>query len=395
MPGWHERTVEAQRAGRLQLVGVIQEQHPDRCRLFMQWKRMDWPVMVDALNLGGIDVVPVAYAIDEQGAVRFVNPSEADFQAFVQSPGTRAAQPPPVVAGPPDLGRLRDLTRAGGAAAWRAYGDALFLWGGDGRLDQVVQAYERAAQAEPDAGATQFRLGSVYRRRDDSNSRRPGDFQRAAAHWARALDLDPNQYIWRRRLQQYGPRLHKPYPFYDWVDEARREIRVRGEEPAPLAVEPGGAEIAAPAERFEAGARESKEPDPDGRIRRDPGRLVEIEAAAVPPSVKAGGVVRVHLVFRLNPAVDAHWNNEGGPLRTWVEPPPGWSADRREREAPSPRETVSAETREIGVELRAPDLAPPGRARIRAYALYYVCEGATGVCLYRRQDVSLSVEMRP
>jgi hypothetical protein len=376
-------------------VGIIQEQHPDRCRLFMQWKRMDWPVMVDALNLGGIDVVPVAYAIDEQGTVRFVNPSEADFQAFLQSPATKAAPPPPASAGPLDLGRLRDLTRGGGAAAWRAYGDALFLWGGDGQLDEVVQAYERAAQAEPDAGATQFRLGSAYRRRDDSNSPRPGDFQRAAERWARALELDPNQYIWRRRLQQYGPRLDKPYPFYDWVDEARREIVARGEEPAPLAVEPGGAEIAAPTERFEARGPEGKEPDPDGRIRRDPGRLVEIEVAAVPPAVKAGGVTRVHLVFRLNPAVDAHWNNEGGPLRAWAEPPPGWTADRREREAPSPRDMVSTETREIDFELRASELAPPGGSRVRAYALYYVCEGATGVCLYRRQDVSLPVEMRP
>ena len=26
------------------MVGIIQEQHPDRARLFMQWKEMGWPI---------------------------------------------------------------------------------------------------------------------------------------------------------------------------------------------------------------------------------------------------------------------------------------------------------------------------------------------------------------
>ena len=43
-------------------------------------------------------------------------------------------------------------------------------------------------------------------------------------------------------MQQYGPRLDKPYPFYDWVETAREEIRARGETPSPLRVEPAGAE---------------------------------------------------------------------------------------------------------------------------------------------------------
>ena len=28
----------------VQLVGLIQEQHPERCALFMQWKQMDFPI---------------------------------------------------------------------------------------------------------------------------------------------------------------------------------------------------------------------------------------------------------------------------------------------------------------------------------------------------------------
>ena len=31
---------------------------------------------------------------------------------------------------------------------------------------------------------------------------------------------------------------------------------------------------------------------------------------------------------------------------------------------------------------------------VPAYALYYVCEDIDGTCLYRRQDVSLEVELK-
>lgn len=58
--------------------------------------------------------------------------------------------------------------------------------------------------------ATEFRLGVAYRARYDSLLRQPGDFRKAVEHWERALALDANQYIWRRRIQQYGPRFDKP-----------------------------------------------------------------------------------------------------------------------------------------------------------------------------------------
>lgn len=48
MPGWHQATEELQDDGSVQMVGVIQEQHPDRARLFMQWKEMGWPMLVDS-----------------------------------------------------------------------------------------------------------------------------------------------------------------------------------------------------------------------------------------------------------------------------------------------------------------------------------------------------------
>ena len=63
MPGWHEATKQLQQDGKVQMVGIIQEQHPDRCRLFMQWKQMDWPILVDSLDLLGVSGVPLTVAI--------------------------------------------------------------------------------------------------------------------------------------------------------------------------------------------------------------------------------------------------------------------------------------------------------------------------------------------
>ena len=61
---------------------------------------------------------------------------------------------------------------------------------------------------------------------------------------------------------------------------------------------------------------------------------------------------------------------------------------------PIPPEPVTQETRTLEVELRAPEGIRAGRVTFPAYALYYVCEDVNGVCMYRRQDVELSVEIR-
>jgi hypothetical protein len=62
------------------MVGIIQEQHPDRARLFMQWKKLGWPILVDSYNLLGVRVVPITLAIDEHGVIREVNPPRGDVE---------------------------------------------------------------------------------------------------------------------------------------------------------------------------------------------------------------------------------------------------------------------------------------------------------------------------
>ena len=65
MPGWHEATRELRADGRVAMVGIVQEQHPDRARLFMQWKQMDWPLLVDALDRLDVTLVPLTLGGEE------------------------------------------------------------------------------------------------------------------------------------------------------------------------------------------------------------------------------------------------------------------------------------------------------------------------------------------
>ncbi|MEE9217566.1 MAG: hypothetical protein V3U98_00710 [Acidobacteriota bacterium] len=402
VPGWHEKTRKWQQEGRLQVLGIIEEQHPERARLFMQWKRMDWPILVDSLNLLRVPYVPITLAIDEHGVIRLdelgleeVDRLEKEFlDRTFELPAGAPPGSAPAFGGTvrPDLGALgRAASRLQSAAAWREHARALVLWGGTERHDEAIEAYHEAVRLEPGDDATRFRLGVAYRMRHDSERRQSHDFQSAVNAWSEALEIDPNNYIWRRRIQQYGPRLDKPYSFYDWVSEAREEIEARGETPVPLRVEPGGAELAYPAERFASEQGPSEAPDPQGHILRDKKGFIQVETVLVPPAIAPGGSARVHVIFRPNADVKAHWNNEVEDLVFWVDPPAGWRTDRRWLTVPRPQQVVSTETRRVEFELQVPADAAPGTVELSGYALYYVCEDVKGTCLYRRQDLSLQI----
>ncbi len=378
------------------MVGIIQEQHPDRARLFMQWKKMNWPLMVDSLGLLGVAVVPITVAIDEHGIVRGVGlrrSEAASFaRTFVETEFPPPDDAPPVPAARPDIDGLRPPPATRDPAAWRRFGDALIVWEREKGVEEAIAAYRTARRLDPEDGVTRFHLGVAYRMRYDSDRREPGDFQNAVNGWSQALTIDPNNYIWRRRIQQYGPRLDKPYPFYDWVPLARGEIAARGGEPRPLVVEPEGAEFAGRETSFTPDGQ-TGEPDPAGKILRDKGHLVDAETIVVPPTRDSGMAARVHLVFRPLASAAAHWNNEADDLMVWVDPPAGWQIDRRRLTVPNPRQVLSEETRRVEFELKRLNGAPPagGPARGMAYALYYVCEGIDGTCLYRRQDIDLVI----
>jgi hypothetical protein len=380
------------------MVGIIQEQHPDRAGLFMQWKEMGWPLLVDSYDLLEVPYVPITLAIDEQGVIRSILPPlqkvgelGEEFLSQTYAGGAVAPARPEV----PDLAMLEQGARSSGTAdAWRSFGNAVAVWGGTGRVGTAIEAFREVVRLEPEDGMAHFRLGVAYRMRYDSDGRQANDFQNAVHHWGSALEIDPNQYIWRRRIQQYGPRLDKPYPFYDWVHDAREEIRARGDEPVALIVEPRGSEFARPARTFAAAADETAEPDPMGRVLRDQGEFIQVEAVTVPAVLSPGGASRIHLTFQ--PIVDlkAHWNNEAEDMVLWVDPPTGWDVERRMFTYPVPEVSVSQEARVLEIEVRAGESVHEGPVRVPAYALYYVCEDVHGVCMYRRQDVELEVTVK-
>ncbi len=375
------------------MLGIVQEQHPDRARLFAQWKGLDWPILADPLNLLEVPYVPITLLIDEHGIIRGVNPplsSASSLAADFVDPTYPAPDVLPDPVGLPDLVALKARAEPGGTHAWRDYGDAVLLWGGPEAVDLGIRAYMTSLVHDTENTWSHFRLGVGYRMRFDSDDRRDRDFHKAVRHWSLALDQDVNNYIYRRRIQQYGPRLDKPYPFYDWVPQAREEILSRGEIPVKLPVEPMGAEFAARAGAFETPV-DAVEPDPDGKINRDEA-LIAPEITVVPPRITPGGSVRVHVALRPQESLKAHWNNEADPTELWVRVGSGWEASERRLDAPMPDCPLTIETRHFEFELSCPADAEPGQmARVPAYALYYVCEDITGICLYRRLDLNIDI----
>jgi hypothetical protein len=381
--------------GRLVLLGVTQEQHADRCRLFAQWQDFEFPILHDPINVLRSEAVPILTAIDEHGIVRDLQPRLETFEAefLDRSFPARNTEAEGVPPRPPDFDALRRFARSAQTAdAWRDLGDALVLWGGIGRINEAIDAYSLALARRPDDANGLFRLGVCHRMRFESAHRLPGDFQAAVDAWGQALDREPNQYIWRRRVEQYGPRLAKPYPFYDWVDQAIEELAARGETPVPLAVMPTGAEIAQPAREFEVLDAVGQSPDPRGRIVRDRDELIEAEVAVVPAKVHAGETARVHVTFLPSAARKAHWNNESTPLRIWIDPPAGWRVSGQLITAPQGDRPETNEVRRLDFEVEVPPSAT-GPTRIPAFALYNVCEDLGGVCLFLRQDLVIEVNV--
>ena len=341
--------------------------------------------------------VPIEVAIDEHGIVRSLRPNLKTFEeefldkAFVPD----GVEPEPSrkrrKATRPDLVALRRRAeKSHSSEAWRGLGDALVLWGGLARINDAINAYTQALYVKPGDGDAHFRLGVCYRIRYESQQRMPTDFQTAVNHWTQSRALEPNQYIWRRRIEQYGPRLTKPYPFYDWVETASRDIRARGDRPVELRVLLTGSEIASPGRSFDTVERNAKPPDPQDRILRDTQSLILTEVTVVPPHVKPGGTVRVHVTLRPNSERKAHWNNEAEPLKLWIDLPPGWKAQPQLLIAPQGNQPETSEPRHLEFEVRAAADAS-GISKLAAYALYYVCEDVGGTCRFLRQNIPIAV----
>jgi len=233
--------------GKLAVVAVSQEQQSDRCRLFAIWQQLDFPILHDPINLLGARGVPIIIAIDEYGIVRSSRPNmrdlERDFLAMHFEPpeptvpaGASGDEPegseqpaPGASTTRPDFKKLkREAESTNTAQAWRTYADLLVIYEGTLALDQAITAYANATRLDHKDAKSLFRLGVCYRMRHESKARQVGDAQKAMQYWRQASKLEPSQYIWRRRIQQYSAPSQRPYLFYDWMPRARQEIKAIG-----------------------------------------------------------------------------------------------------------------------------------------------------------------------
>lgn len=357
MPVWHAKTAPLAEQDQLRVLGIVEEQHPVRAQLFMQWQQMKWPLLVDAFNLLDVGVVPVTLLIDEAGIVRRVGANLAELEAFLTAqeyPAARAAHTERVV---PEAIR----------AIWNS-----------GPSRKTLSQLIAAATTNQDEGRSRFRLGVAQRMMFDSPKNQPDDFARAVSSWQTALASNPNQYIWRRRIQQYGPRLDKPYPFYDWVDTAQREIVARGEAPVTLNVPLSGAEMARPERDFIAVGH----PPGDERVTQDTHRIVTVTPVVV--SATAGGAqhtTRVHLVLR--PNATTQWNDEAGP--TVFVPSSGTRTQCGAVKVTDHNQhrVIEFETHTLEVQNEPPTCS--------GTVYYHVCTGEEQQCIYLRQEVDFTL----
>lgn len=396
---WQEAAQPLIDAGTLTAIGVVQEQHPDRARLYTQWRKLSWPILVDSLNLLGLKVVPVPVLVSEAGRVvglaqgRTVADARRVLEQFVaaEAEGTRWPEP----AEPADLDTLRRHTPAD-AKGWDLRGAAEFVFGdGTRSVDAAAEAFAKARAMAPSVSRFQFRYGVAMRRRADAPAHDPGDGQAAVAAWQRALDLDPAQYIWRRRIQQYGPRLDKPYDFYFWVEQARREITARGETPHTLRAEPRGSELAPPVQGAAGTPPSLLDPDPQAKLPADTASLIHIEHLVTPARVQPGKRVRIRVTFRPRPTDPPWWNNRAEGLQLAVKTPKGWELEEGTFEFAAPEAEESREVRVLEFEATVPHAATAGTATLPAYACYDVCEDTAGVCIRLRQSFEISVTIDP
>lgn len=383
MPGWHAETKDLVASGKLQVAGLLQEQHADRALLFHQWKGMDFPLMVDSYNELGVKVVPIHVLLDAQGRVVAVNPKAQALRQYLASTEANEVTAEPVPSPTPVDPKASWLS----PEQHLAVGTTRLIYGAS--EDDAIAHLRIATKHNSTAARAWFRLGVALRHRFEDGGKSI-DFAAAVEAWSTALALDPNHYIWRRRIQQYGPRLDKPYPFYDWVPQARNEIEARGEAPFTLRVEPLGAEMTAPLPRGAAASAQASEgpvpsfPDAERKITLDDG-LIRSEVIVV-PDTQGRTAARVHLSFEPNQLRAAHWNNEVEPARLWLLLPEGWTSPTPFLELAGSSEEVSSEVRRVEFELRGPQDSK--LMAIPIVLLAHVCEGVDGTCVYRRIEVS-------
>lgn len=401
LPQWHERIEPWRAGGELRVLGVAQEQHPDRALLFTRWKEIDWPILWDPFGRTGSHELPHLVVADAHGIVLALDPEPQRLSEVLRAcvkasaaPAPREAAAPrgggsdgePAVVAEPGEAASPALATPAAPTPLAALAALAALEQGERPLSPHVETLVQDALERPSDGRAQFRAGVALCLRHDSDERHPGDLQQALDLWRCALEREPGRILWRRRLEQYGPRVEKPFSFYGWVDVARRKIMGRGGGTLELAVEPTETEKAQPRRAFADPLR--PEPDPGRAVEPDAAGWLVLEPAvafAPPPAPgeERSGPRSANLLLALRPdaAQGIRWDNEAGEMRLWVGSgvPPGWKLSERLFTRLPYGPQTSAEERRYEIELELPADGPQA-AEIGGYVLFHAraADGASG-----------------
>lgn len=311
--------------------------------------------MADPLNLLDVAAVPITLLVDQYGVIRYRNPSNADLATFMKQSykpdGTKAKKLPDTGSMNPDRLAMQGKTREAAAA---------------------YQKLLDSTKNRPVSGRLHFRLGVVHRMAFDANGN-PGDFAKAVKHWREALAINGGQYIWRRRIQQYGPVADKPYPFYNWVSHATAEIKKRGEVPVQLKVKLSSSELAS--KNTKAQQNQAMEKPEIKGISTD-NDSIEIQPVLLPDTSGRRSIYRVHLLLKPKSGAKYTWNNEAGPVKIWLEPSSLGQIAQQGIEIPvDTTKPTSSETRSVEFEWKATK-----GSQLNGIAIYHVCDKKSGQC---------------
>jgi len=211
-------------------------------------------------------------------------------------------------------------------------------------------------------------------------------FDLAIRNWENALAIDPNQYIWRRRIQQFGPILEKPYPFYDWVPKARKEILARGETPKTQPIFLTESELASPRQKPGNQAEAAVSPDPSNSLTRD-FQNVDSSISIIPSKPKPGDSFRVFINLSLKNSELVSWNNESLPAQIYIPKSDFSSRPILKMWRQFPNEAHSDELRIFDFELQMP-IKPNEQNTIECFVVVDLCDKKTGLCFSRRIDLT-------
>ncbi len=390
---WHERAKPFVADGKLAVLGVAHEQHADRCRLFAQWKEIDWPILHDPLNLINVETLPLVVAVDEHGIVRAtrLQPDKlAD--SFVNHDYAPPRKPVPL--GPTELANPKITRRVAGEArsseGWREHGDALVLAGRPVLINEAIDVYSRALKMKEDDADAWFRLGVAYRIRHDRPEHQEGDFQAAVDAWRNAVRIEPDNAVFAARLRQYRPCLDEPHAYYHWVDVALKEIITRGRTPVRLAVEPCSME------RGELGDDSTRESTlATDNVRASPtadqDNLVGVEKTVVRGvGDESAGVAAIHLTFRPDADRDVRWDDAAGELLIQIEPPEGGKSKQKlVRYLPLP-EAAPGGARTLSFDVQIPKRSKR-TASVKVRAVYAVRLGESAPPRHLGRDIAVSI----